>query len=220
MSIAVTGADRINPSLTRALIKRRGAALRLFAVFGMMSIPSAAVAQQGAARRAESPVQTAGIVRAPTAAERAALADAARRDSVVRMARAQLGRRYVWGGTTPSGFDCSGFTKYLMRALGYDVPRTAAQQARVGREVPRDIRFLRPGDLLTFGRGNRITHIGVYVGDGKYIHASSGQGRIVESRLDRPQSHLVRAWAGVRRLLSDPDSASAVAASASTTGGR
>ncbi len=182
-----------------------------------MSIPLTVAAQEGA-KRAESPGPSSAVVRPPSAAERAALRDQARRDSVVRIARSQLGRRYIFGGTTPSGFDCSGFTRYLMRALGYEVPRTAAQQARVGREIPKDPRLLRPGDLLTFGRGNRVTHIGVYVGDGKYIHASSGQGRIVESRLDRPASHLVRAWYGVRRLLSDSDSATAVAAASAATG--
>ena len=212
MSNAVTGADHRNPSLTRALIKRRGAALRLFAVLGMTSIPLAAVAQQGAARRAESPVQTAGIVRVPTAAERAALADAARRDSVVRMARAQLGRRYIFGGTTPSGFDCSGFTRYLMRALNVQLPRTAAEQARVGQEIPRDPARLRPGDILTFGRGSRVTHVGIYIGNGRYVHASSVAGRIVEADLNRRASSLVRAWTGVRRLLAGGDSTASVAA--------
>ena len=125
----------------------------------------------------------------------------ARQDSVVQFARQQLGRRYVFGGTTPRGFDCSGFTQYLMRAFGVDIPRTAAQQARAGEEVPRDRSLLRPGDILTFGRGNRVTHVGVYVGDGRFVHASSGAGRIVESELDRPQSSLVRAWMGVRRLI-------------------
>lgn len=125
----------------------------------------------------------------------------ARRDSVVSMARQQLGRRYVFGGTSPRGFDCSGFTQYLMRAFGVETPRTAAQQARAGQEVPRDRSLLRPGDILTFGRGGRVTHVGVYVGEGRYVHASSGQGAIVESSLDRPQSNLVRAWMGVRRYI-------------------
>jgi cell wall-associated NlpC family hydrolase len=125
----------------------------------------------------------------------------AQRDSVVSMARQQLGRRYVFGGTSPRGFDCSGFTQYLMRAFGVETPRTAAQQARAGQEVPRDRSLLRPGDILTFGRGGRVTHVGVYVGEGRYVHASSGQGRIVESSLDRPQSNLVRAWMGVRRYI-------------------
>jgi cell wall-associated NlpC family hydrolase len=97
--------------------------------------------------------------------------------------------------------------------MGYELPRTAAQQAQAGREVPRDASQLRPGDLLTFGRGGRVTHIGMYIGNGRFIHASTGAGRIVEANLDRPASRLVRAWYGVRRLLADPDSApTAVAA--------
>lgn len=138
----------------------------------------------------------------------------ARRDSVVALARQQIGRRYVFGGTSPTrGFDCSGFTQYLGRAFGINLPRTAAQQARVGEEVPRDVSRLRPGDLLTFGRGGRVTHIGVYVGNGRYVHASSGRGQITESSLDRPQSSLVRAWMGVRRVFgaSETDSASVLA---------
>jgi cell wall-associated NlpC family hydrolase len=136
---------------------------------------------------------------------------AARQDSVVAMARQQLGRRYVFGGTSPlRGFDCSGFTQYLASAFGVSMPRTAAQQARAGREVPRDRSLLRPGDILTFGRGGRVTHVGVYVGEGRYVHASSRAGRIVESDLDRPTSSLVRAWMGVRRYL-DPDSTAPVA---------
>jgi cell wall-associated NlpC family hydrolase len=135
----------------------------------------------------------------------------ARQDSIVGFAREHLGRRYVFGGTSPArGFDCSGFTQYLARAFGVSLPRTAAEQARAGREIPRDRSLLRPGDILTFGRGNRVTHVGIYVGEGRYVHASSGAGRIVESDLDRPQSSLVRAWMGVRRLF-DADSAAAVA---------
>ena len=181
-----------------------GSRLRALVCAGLLLLPYAAAAQEAARP-------------APTPAPARPLSEAARRDSVVRLARAQLGRRYLFGGTTPSGFDCSGFLRYLMRALGEDLPRTAAQQARAGREVPRDPRLLRVGDLLTFGRGNRVTHVGVYVGDGKYIHASSAQGRIVESRLDRPQSRLVRAWYGVRRLFSDADSTTTVAAGGSAT---
>ena len=170
----------------------------------MLVVPAALHAQD--ARRAESPRPS---VTTPAASNRAQ----ASRDSAVTMARRLLGRRYRYGGTTPSGFDCSGFTKYLMRAMGYELPRTAAQQAQVGREVPRDPRLLRPGDLLTFGRRGRVTHIGMYIGNGRFIHASSGAGRIVEANLDRPSSHLVRAWYGVRRFLADADSApTAVAA--------
>jgi cell wall-associated NlpC family hydrolase len=126
------------------------------------------------------------------------------RDSLVAIARAQVGTRYVFGGTTPDrGFDCSGLVKYVMAALKVTLPRTAAQQARVGREVSRDPNRLRPGDLLTFAtRGrSRISHIGIYVGGGRYIHASSVAGRVIESDLSRTGSPLIKAWRGVRRVV-------------------
>ena len=177
------------------MTRNRGFTLRALVLGLVVAVPHFALAQQNATR-APSPAPSSA-----SPAPSSSLSDAARRDSVVKLARAQLGRRYIFGGTTPSGFDCSGFMKYLMRAMGVELPRTAAQQAQVGREVPRDLSLLRPGDILTFSRGSRVTHVGMYVGNGRYIHASSGQGRIVESELSRPQSRLVRAWTGVRRMF-------------------
>ena len=73
-------------------------------------------------------------------------------DSLVALARAQIGRRYRFGGTSPEhGFDCSGLVRYVLAALHVDVPRTAREQAQVGTTVPRDPAQLRPGDLVTFG---------------------------------------------------------------------
>ena len=125
------------------------------------------------------------------------------RDSLVTVARAQLGARYVLGGTTPKGFDCSGLVRYVMGALKVELPRTAAQQARIGDEVSTDPTRLRPGDLLTFGRrgGRGVSHIGIYVGEGRYIHASSVAGRVIESDLSRTGSPLIKAWRGVRRIV-------------------
>lgn len=125
------------------------------------------------------------------------------RDSLVSVARAQVGTRYVFGGQSPSGgFDCSGLVRYVMASLRVDLPRTAAQQARTGHEVSRDRDRLRPGDLLTFGRGKRgASHIGIYVGQGRYIHASRTAGRVIESDLSRTRSPLIRAWRGVRRVV-------------------
>ncbi|HEX5830443.1 MAG TPA: C40 family peptidase [Gemmatimonadaceae bacterium] len=129
------------------------------------------------------------------------------RDSIVALARAQVGKKYVWGGTSPvKGFDCSGLVAYIMAKLNVDVPRTAAQQARVGRTVEKDVSHLRPGDLVTFGSSKRISHIGVYVGDGRFIHASTGAGKVVESRLLRPRHPGVKPWRGVRRLVTEADS--------------
>ena len=125
------------------------------------------------------------------------------RDSLVAVARAQIGTRYVFGGTSPNGFDCSGLVRYVMSALKVELPRTAAQQARIGDEVSTDPSRLRPGDLLTFGkRGQRgVSHIGIYVGQGRYIHASSVAGRVIESDLSRTGSPLIKAWRGVRRIV-------------------
>lgn len=133
------------------------------------------------------------------------------RDSVVAVVRAQVGRRYRYGGEDPErGFDCSGLIRYVMSAFNLRLPRTAALQSLIGQPVPQDTSRLRPGDLLTFGKGKRVTHVGIYVGNGRYVHASSVAGRVVESELTRPQSHLVRAWYGVRRVLSGDSSAVAV----------
>ncbi|HEX5727678.1 MAG TPA: C40 family peptidase [Longimicrobiaceae bacterium] len=168
-----------------------------------LAAPFAALAQEAARRPAASADPT-----------------ISRDSAVVLLARAQLGRRYVWGGNSPEeGFDCSGFLKYLMRAFGVQLPRTANEQAQVGVEVPRDRSLLRPGDILTFGRGRRVTHVGVYIGNGRYIHASSRQRRIVEASMDRPSS-LLRAWRGVRRMLTRPDSAEVMARQPDTTPAR
>jgi cell wall-associated NlpC family hydrolase len=139
------------------------------------------------------------------------------RDSLVSMARAQVGTKYVRGGQSPEGgFDCSGLVRYVMSALRVKLPRTAAEQAVAGAAVDRDTTRLRPGDLLTFGKGKRgVSHIGIYVGNGRYVHASSVAGQVIESDIERPRSPLIKPWRGVRRVVagsekSDSSSASAV----------
>ena len=127
------------------------------------------------------------------------------RDSIVHEALLHVGTRYRFGGTTPEGgFDCSGLVQYVFARFDLEPPRTAARQARLGAAVGRE--QLRPGDLLTFGVGDSVTHIGIYVGDRKYVHASSVAGRIIISPLDRGPSRLIQPMKGARRLLaiSDP----------------
>jgi cell wall-associated NlpC family hydrolase len=129
------------------------------------------------------------------------------RDSVVAVARAQIGRRYVMGGVSPKGgFDCSGLVQYVMASLNVRVPRTTRTQAVVGRSIDRDSLALRAGDLLLFGNKNGgISHVGIYVGNGRYIHASSIAGRVIESPLNRPPSPLVKILKDVRRVLAAGD---------------
>jgi cell wall-associated NlpC family hydrolase len=80
-----------------------------------------------------------------------------------------LGTPYLWGGTTPQGFDCSGFIQYVYAHFGIKVDRTTYQQIKDGVEVPKG--KIQPGDLLLFGTAEDPHHIGMYIGNGMYIHA-------------------------------------------------
>lgn len=123
------------------------------------------------------------------------------RDSIVSKARGSVGTRYKLGGTKPGvGLDCSGLVRYAMSMLNVVLPRTAQGQSQVGAEVPKDVAALKPGDVLTFGRGKRISHVGIYVGDGKMVHASTSQRRVIETSLNK-RNPLIRQWKGVRRLV-------------------
>jgi cell wall-associated NlpC family hydrolase len=152
---------------------------------------------------ASAPKPVAAVADKPFAAW--SLSAHALRDSLlVSIARTAVGTRYVRGGQSfAGGFDCSGLVRYVMAALQVSVPRTAAEQASTGLALERDTTRLRPGDLLTFGRSARnVTHVGIYLGNGRYVHASSVAGRVIESPIDRPRSPLIKVWRGSRRVLS------------------
>ncbi len=122
-------------------------------------------------------------------------------DSIVAKARSQIGTRYKLGGLVPNrALDCSGLVKVVMSALNMVLPRTARQQATMGEEIPKDLAALKPGDLLTFGRGKKVSHIGIYVGEGRMVHASTSKHRVIETQLSA-RSPLIRQWKGVRRLV-------------------
>jgi len=94
---------------------------------------------------------------------------------VVDIALQYLGVPYVYGGSSPSGFDCSGLVQYVYRQVGVSLPRTSQSQFRVGEHIPADrVDLLQPGDLVFFGTDgdpSRVHHVGMYVGDGNYVHA-------------------------------------------------
>ncbi|HYW49263.1 MAG TPA: C40 family peptidase [Gemmatimonadaceae bacterium] len=124
------------------------------------------------------------------------------RDSIVSVARQQIGTPYIWGAETPGrAFDCSGLVKYVMSWLNVRLPRTANEQAYTGINVGKELDRMKPGDLLTFGTKRRITHIAIYSGNGKYVHASRPGVGVVESPLDTKQSR----FRGAVRLVADAD---------------
>ena len=116
------------------------------------------------------------------------------RETVVVTAREMLGAPYRYGGTTPRGFDCSGLVWYSHQRAGIAVPRRSRQQMSSVRQV--GMGSLRGGDLLFFSIDGRASyHVGIYVGDGRFIHAPSSGKKVSSARLDNPywRSRFLRA---------------------------
>ncbi len=106
------------------------------------------------------------------------------------IAQQQKGKPYLWGGTSPKAMDCSGFTKTIYWQQGLIIPRDASQQVQAGVEVVYDENLggLQEGDLLFFGRfredgSEKITHVGMYIGNGRFIHSGSDNGANREESL-------------------------------------
>ncbi len=121
------------------------------------------------------------------------------RERILASAMEMLGAPYRYGGNSPrEGFDCSGLVQYAHRQAGIDVPRTSRAQYNASRPVSR--RQLRPGDLVFFRiGGRRIAHVGIYLGDGRFIHAPSSGKKVTTARLDDP--YWRRHYSGAGRFL-------------------
>lgn len=134
-------------------------------------------------------------------------------DSLVAQSRALLGVPYVWAGASPDrGVDCSGFVQYVFGRFGLSLPHSAAQLATLGQSVPSDTSSMRPGDLMVFStrQSRRISHVGIYLGGGRMIHASSVRRQVVEVNVANYRGLALR---DVRRVVA---LAGPVAASEST----
>ena len=183
--------------------------------------PGAAVVSRTGEIRADS--STPGVEAAPegtptpvplsTAADRGAVVHRSDADAVasevIRIAEGEIGTRYQLGGTggTGDGFDCSGLIQYAFARYGIELPRRSVDQARRGREVGTRMTELRAGDILTFSTsgGGRVTHVGLYMGDGRFIHSATKGVQISRLSRDDPQGrYWVRRWVGSRRIL-EPD---------------
>lgn len=120
------------------------------------------------------------------------------RSSIVVEAKKYLGTPYVWGGSTPSGFDCSGFVQFVFLRKGITLPRTTLQQVQEGTYIGK--KDLKPGDVVflqnTYREG--VSHVGIYIGDNKMIHASSSKGVTVSDLLS---SYYLEHFHSARRII-------------------
>ncbi len=96
-------------------------------------------------------------------------------ESIISLAKSKIGNRYQPSGSGPDHFDCSGFIYWLHKTNGIDIPRVSRNQAEIGKHLKKD--ELQRGDLVFFDTANRghVNHSGLYLGDGKFIHSSSGK---------------------------------------------
>jgi cell wall-associated NlpC family hydrolase len=117
------------------------------------------------------------------------------------LARDQVGRPYRWGGTDPArGFDCSGLVQWSYGCVGINLPRVVRDQRRRGEPVQGD--QLQIGDLVFFSmRGDRVSHVGLYLGDGKFVHAPSSGNPVRTDSLDDP--YWRQRWQGSRRVAAE-----------------
>jgi murein DD-endopeptidase len=121
--------------------------------------------------------------------------------AVLQAAQARIGSPYKYGGAGPDAFDCSGLVTYAHHQIGVAVPRTAAQQFAAATPVRRG--ELRPGDLVFFRLDSRdVSHVGIYAGDGRFVHAPQRGGNVRMASLD--EEHFRRSFAGGGRLYAHP----------------
>ena len=103
-------------------------------------------------------------------------------DKIIAVGKSKLGSPYVFGSTGPNSFDCSGFTSYVFAQAGISLPRVASSQAYGGKRVSKA--NLQKGDLVFFNTFGGISHVGIYIGSGNFIHASSYGSSVTISNLN------------------------------------
>ncbi|MEC0130166.1 MULTISPECIES: C40 family peptidase [Paenibacillus] len=109
-----------------------------------------------------------------------------------------IGTKYVSGGISTNGFDCSGFTMYVFDKIGINLPHQSGSQYQMGTAISRD--DIRAGDLVFFNTsGKGVSHVGIYVGEGKFAHASTSRGVTISSLSD---SYYVKRYVGAKRIMS------------------
>lgn len=109
-----------------------------------------------------------------------------------------LGRPYVWAASGPKAFDCSGFTSYVYSQFGYDLPHYTGEQVSMGKSIAKS--NLKTGDLVFFDTTGSDSHVGIYIGNGKFIHASSGKRKVMVS--DLSEAYYKSRFSAARRIIS------------------
>lgn len=156
-----------------------------------MVVPAALLENLEVKSTASQPVVTKDVSRST-----AGLADY---QKVLKTAMSLLGKPYRYGAEGPDSFDCSGYVMYVFKTVGFDLPHLASDQANYG--MPVDKENLTPGDIVFFSyyEGKGIEHSGIYIGDNRFIHASSSKKSVVISEIDTP--YYASNYKGARRLI-------------------
>ncbi len=168
-------------SAPRSSLARR-AAVAVVAGAGLALTPLPAHANTSSGGGTAAPAAVAAPVAAPNGAAQVA----------VDTALAQVGDSYVWGGSGPDSFDCSGLTQYAYAAAGVQLPHSSSMQSTMGTAVSRDA--LQPGDLVFFY--SPVSHVGMYIGNGQMVHSSTYGKPVSVVDLDYMPS-----YAGARRIV-------------------
>lgn len=151
--------------------------------------------QKGLNRRL--PSRTAALMQWASKSDKSGCQSLTTAQRILQIASRYLGHAYHYGGSSARGFDCSGFALHVYQSVGIRLPHSASAQARLGKPVARH--QLQPGDLVFFRtRGRHISHVGIYIGNGKFIHASSARGRVRIDTLEK--GYYKQRYAGARRL--------------------
>jgi cell wall-associated NlpC family hydrolase len=206
---SAVGMNDLEDPLVGMLLSKQARQYHLFSPFLSHVVPSNQYAAFNQAKPVAAPMKHPSIVRRKTlfaatyaqkprmqtrtygtnAAERKIESFFQRKNHPVlsKIAIDQLGKHYVWGAVGPRTFDCSGFTSYVYRKLGVNIPRTSRLQAKFGKLIRYN--QLRPGDLVFFDTSRRrqgsVNHVGIYLGSNKFIHASSARHKVVITSLSK-----------------------------------